>query len=59
MLKNASKYKKNSIFALLNLTIMENNVPQEWNKFYLKDVSFVNLMMRRIYNVLKIGRAHV
>ena len=25
MLKNASKYKKNSIFALLNLTIMENN----------------------------------
>ena len=24
---------------------MENNVPQEWNKFYLKDVSFVNLMM--------------
>ena len=26
---------------------MENNVPQEWNKFYLKDVSFVNLMMRR------------
>ena len=31
---------------------MENNVPQEWNKFYLKDVSFVNLMMRRIYNVL-------
>ena len=23
---------------------MENNVPQEWNKFYLKDVSFVNLM---------------
>ena len=30
---------------------MENNIPQEWNKFYLKDVSFVNLMMRRIYNV--------
>ena len=30
---------------------MENNVPNEWNKFYLKDVSFVNLMMRRIYNV--------
>ena len=31
---------------------MENNVPNEWNKFYLKVVSFVNLMMRRIYNVL-------
>ena len=21
-----------------------NKIPQEWNKFYLKDVSFVNLM---------------
>ena len=58
MLKNASKYKKNSIFALLNLTIMENNVPQEWNKFYLKDVSFVNLMMRRIYNVLIVANPY-
>lgn len=27
-------------------------VPQEYQKFYLKDVTFVNLMMRRIYNVL-------
>ena len=58
MSKNASKYKKNSIFALLNLTIMENNVPQEWNKFYLKDVSFVNLMMRRIYNVLNVANPY-
>ena len=28
------------------------NVPQEFNTFYLKDVSFVNLMTRRIFNVL-------
>ena len=31
---------------------MESQLPQQWNKFYLKDVNFVNLMMRRIYNVL-------
>ena len=37
---------------------MENNVPQEWNKFYLKDVSFVNLMMRRIYNVLIVSNTY-
>ena len=37
---------------------MENNVPNEWNKFYLKDVSFVNLMMRRIYNVLIVANPY-
>ena len=37
---------------------MENNIPQEWNKFYLKDVSFVNLMMRRIYNVLIVANPY-
>ena len=37
---------------------MDNNVPQEWNKFYLKDVSFVNLMMRRIYNVLIVANPY-
>lgn len=37
---------------------MENNVPQEWNQFYLKDVSFVNLMMRRIYNVLIVANPY-
>ena len=31
---------------------MENDIPQQWNKFILKDVSFVNLMTRRIFNVL-------
>ena len=29
-----------------------------WNKFYLKDVSFVNLMMRRIYNVLIVANPY-
>ena len=37
---------------------MEKKVPQEWNKFYLKDVSFVNLMMRRIYNVLIVANPY-
>lgn len=37
---------------------MKNIVPQEWNEFYLKDVSFVNLMMRRIYNVLIVANPY-
>ena len=37
---------------------MENNMPQQWNKFILKDVSFVNLMTRRIYNVLIIANPY-
>lgn len=37
---------------------MENKIPAEWNKFYLKDVSFVNLMMRRIYNVLIVANPY-
>ena len=37
---------------------MENVIPQQWNKFILKDVSFVNLMTRRIYNVLIIANPY-
>ena len=41
---------------------MENTgncgIPQEWNKFYLKDVSFVNLMTRRIFNVLIVANPY-
>ena len=37
---------------------MESNIPQEWNKFYLKDVTFVNLMMRRVYNVLIVANPY-
>lgn len=33
-------------------------VPQEYQKFYLKDVTFVNLMMRRIYNVLIVANPY-
>ena len=28
---------------------MEYKIPHEFNKFYLKDVTFANLKMRRIY----------
>ncbi len=37
---------------------MENNIPQEWSKFYLKDVSFVNLMTHRIFNVLIVANPY-
>lgn len=37
---------------------MENKIPEEWNKFYLKDVTFVNLMVRRIYNVLIVANPY-
>ena len=33
-------------------------VPQEYQKFYLKDVTFVKLMMRRIYNVLIVANPY-
>ncbi len=37
---------------------MEEQIPQEWSKFILKDVTFVNLMMRRIYNVLIVANPY-
>lgn len=37
---------------------MENKIPKEWNKFILKDVTFINLMMRRIYNVLIVANPY-
>lgn len=33
-------------------------IPTEYNQFYLKDVTFVNLMMRRIYNVLIVANPY-
>ena len=33
-------------------------IPQQWNRFYLKDVSFVNLMTRRIFNVLMVANPY-
>ncbi len=35
-----------------------NTIPKEWNQFYLKDVSFVNLMTRRIFNVLIVANPY-
>ena len=37
---------------------MRAKIPPEWNKFYLKDVSFVNLMTRRIFNVLIVANPY-
>ena len=37
---------------------MRAKIPAEWNKFYLKDVSFVNLMTRRIFNVLIVANPY-
>ena len=37
---------------------MESLIPPEWNKFILKDATFVNLMMRRIYNVLIVANPY-
>ncbi len=37
---------------------MNTNIPQNWGKFLLKDVTFVNLMMRRIYNVLIVANPY-
>ncbi len=58
MSKGASNCQKINIFAWQITTNMENNIPKEWNDFYLKDVSFVNLMMRRIYNVLIVANPY-
>ena len=33
-------------------------IPQEFNNFFLKDVSFVNLMTRRIFNVLIVANPY-
>ena len=41
-----------------NNTTMRAKIPAEWNKFYLKDVSFVNLMTRRIFNVLIVANPY-
>ncbi len=35
-----------------------NNIPQEFNNFFLKDVSFVNLMTKRIFNVLIVANPY-
>ena len=39
-------------------TDMSENTPQQWSKFYLKDVTFMNLMTRRIFNVLIVANPY-
>ena len=43
---------------ILNPNSAMATIPQEWNQFYLKDVSFVNLMTRRIFNVLIVANPY-
>ncbi len=49
---------KSVIFANENNLYMDNIIPQEFSKFYLKDVSFVNLMTHRIFNVLIVANPY-
>ena len=37
---------------------MTNQPQHQWSKFYLKDVTFANLMMRRIYNILIVANPY-
>ena len=37
---------------------MDNRIPEQWSQFLLKDVTFANLMMRRIYNVLIVANPY-
>ena len=37
---------------------MEEKIPREFNQFYLHDVTFANLIMRRIYNVLIVANPY-
>ena len=37
---------------------MTANIPQEFDNFFLKDVSFVNLMTKRIFNVLIVANPY-
>ena len=37
---------------------MNDTIPEQWRKFLLKDVSFVNLMTKRIFNVLIIANPY-
>ena len=47
-----------SFFFVPFYPMNENNIPQEFNNFFLKDVSFVNLMTRRIFNVLIVANPY-
>lgn len=46
------------IFVTIKDNIMEKDNTQKWNEFYLRDSSFVNLMTRRIFNVLIVANPY-
>lgn len=47
------------IFAYIKTKPMgKNNIPAEWRDFLLKDVTFMDLMRRRIYNVLIVANPY-
>lgn len=48
----------NLMYLCNKLENMGSQLPRQWSKFYLKDVNFVNLMMRRIYNVLIVANPY-
>ena len=37
---------------------MDSKIPQQWNDILLKDVTFIDLMKRRIYNVLIVANPY-
>ena len=48
-----------SLWSEKNHTVTKMaDIPQEFNNFFLKDVSFVNLMTRRIFNVLIVANPY-
>ena len=40
------------------MSVTNTNIPQEFNNFFLKDVSFVNLMTKRICNILIVANPY-
>ncbi len=44
--------------TITDTTDTTNNIPQEFNNFFLKDVSFVNLMTKRIFNILIVANPY-
>lgn len=37
---------------------MQTKIPEEWTKFILKDVTFVNIMRRHVYHVLIVANPY-
>ena len=59
-IKSAKIMKIHGFYVILHAKSQQTmaNIPQEFNNFLLKDVSFVNLMTRRIFNVLIVANPY-